>query len=64
MEAVVPLVPLVDGPPDVEPAGVDAGAGVGNAVNGAGSGGNGWERILASISFKPVSFPSCRNLYH
>ena len=48
----VPL-PLV-GAPEV-PAGVAAGAGVGNDVNGVGSGGNGVDMTLATYSVMPVS---------
>lgn len=58
------VVPLVEAAPDVDPAGVDAGDGVGNEVNGVGSGGSGWARIPAIISFMPESVPLCRYLYH
>ena len=41
--------------PDVVPAGVVAGAGVGNEVKGVGSGGNGFDRTDATNSFIPAS---------
>ena len=49
--------------PDVEPAGVVAGAGVGNAVRGVGSGGNGLDRTEATNSVMPASDALCRYLY-
>ena len=49
--------------PDVEPAGVVAGAGVGNEVKGVGSGGNGLESTEATKSFMPASEALCRYLY-
>ena len=52
VDAVAPLVVPV---PDVA-AGVEAGAATGSDVNGVGSGGNGFERMLAIISFMPSSF--------
>ena len=54
-------VPFVGVPPEV-PIGVVAGA-AGSEVSGVGSGGSGFVRILASISFMPVS-DWWRNLYH
>jgi hypothetical protein len=52
VDAVVPFGEVV---PDVEPAGVVAGAGVGNEVKGVGSGGNGFDRTDATNSFIPAS---------
>lgn len=49
--------------PDVEPAGVVAGAGVGNEVKGVGSGGNGLDRTEATNSVMPASDALCRYLY-
>ena len=62
--APVEAVPLPVPVPEVL-AGVEAGV-AGNEVSGVGSGGSGLVRILASRSFRPVSWVSVafRNLYH
>jgi len=50
-----PVVPFGEVAPDVEPAGVVAGAGVGNEVKGVGSGGNGLDSTEATNSVMPAS---------
>ena len=49
------VVPFGEVAPDVDPAGVDAGAGVGNTVKGVGSGGKGFDRTDATNSVIPAS---------